>query len=324
MDVGAPEPPPGTCEVLTVGETLVAVRTGGPLRVGAPATLTVAGAESNVAIGLSRLGHSVRWLGLVGDDEAGELVRRTLLAEAVDVSAARVDPRGPTGLLLAEARIAGWTRVRYYRTGSAGSHLAAADVAAAMTPAPRVLHVTGITAALGPGPRSAVAEAVGAARRAGTTVCLDVNYRSRLWPPREAAAVLAALARRADIVVASDDELVLVAGPGPEEAQVGALLDAGATEVVVTRGAAGASVHTPDGKVSGPARPVPVVDVMGAGDAFVAGYLSAWLEDLDVTERLHRATAVAAFVVASPGDWEGLPSRAELPQLDGSRSTILR
>jgi 2-dehydro-3-deoxygluconokinase len=284
----------------------------------------VAGAESNVAIGLSRLGHAVRWLGVVGDDEAGELVRRTLLAEAVDISAARVDPRGPTGLLIAESRIAGWTRVRYYRSGSAGSYLAAADVAAALAPPPRVLHVTGITPALGPGPRSAVAEAVTAARRAGVTVCFDVNYRSRLWPPQEAARELTALMPGVDIVVASDDELELVTGPGPEEAQVEALLDAGAAEVVVKRGAAGATVYTPDGKVSSPARTVPVVDVMGAGDAFVAGYLSAWLEGLDVSQRLHRAITTAAFVVASPGDWEGLPTRAELPLLDGSRSTIQR
>jgi 2-dehydro-3-deoxygluconokinase len=299
-------------DVLTIGETLLAIRTAGPLAVGGAARVSVAGAESNVAIGLSRLGHAVRWLGLVGDDEAGELVLRTLRAEAVGVPAARVDPDRPTGLLIAETRIAGVTRIRYYRDGSAGSLLGSADALAALAPPPRLLHVTGITPALGGGPRAAIADAVSAARAAGVTVCLDVNYRSRLWSRERAAAALGPLASAVDIVVASDDELGLVAPEGPEEVRAQTLLGAGAAEVVVTRGAAGATVYTREGKVSAPARAVPVVDVVGAGDAFVAGYLSGWLDGADLAGRLDRATAVAAFAVASIGDWEGLPGRAEL------------
>lgn len=318
------EPPPRTYDVLTIGETLAAIRTNGPLTVGGSAQLSVAGAESNVAIGLSRLGHAVRWLGVVGDDEPGQLILRTLLAEAVDVSVARVDPRGPTGLLIAETRIAGLTRIRYYRGGSAGSQLRPADVVAALEPAPRLVHITGITPGLGPGPRAAIGEAVTAARAAGVTVCLDVNYRSRIWPREQAAAALRSLVSGVDIAVASDDELGLIAPDGAEEVQAQALLDAGAAEVVVKRAAAGAAVYTPDGKVSSPARAVRVVDVIGAGDAFVAGYLSGWLDGVDPADRLDRATATAAFVVASPGDWEGLPTRAELPLLDGPQSTILR
>jgi 2-dehydro-3-deoxygluconokinase len=311
-------------DVLTVGETLAVIRTSAPLTVGGAAQVSVAGAESNVAIGLSRLGHLVQWLGVVGDDEPGELVVRTLRAEAVDVSAVRVDPRGPTGLLIAETRIAGLTRIHYYRNGSAGSLLRPADVLGALAPPPRLLHVTGITPGLGAGPRAAISDAVTAARAAGVTVCLDVNYRSRIWSREQAAAVLAPLVLGVDIAVASDDELGLVAAAAPEEVQAQQLLDAGAAEVVVKRGAAGATVYTPEGKVSTPARAVPAVDVIGAGDAFVAGYLSGWLDGADVSERLHRATTTAAFVVASPGDWEGLPTRAELPLLDGPRSRIVR
>jgi len=309
-------------DFLTFGESLIAVRTTGPLATSTAANLSVAGAESNVAIGLSRLGHSVRWLGLIGDDEPGALILRTLRAEAVDVADARVDARGTTGLLITEPRTAELTRVMYYRSGSAASHLEPTDVVPALDVPPKVLHVTGITCALGSSPRAAVGAAVACAADRGVTVSLDVNYRSRLWSRREATATLTALVQHVDILVASDDELELVATGSAEEERVNALLDQGVSEVVITRGAAGATVYTAEGKISSPARPVRVVDVIGAGDAFVAGYLSARVDGLAVSERLARATATAAFVVACTGDWEGLPTRADLNLFDGSDSTI--
>src|SRR3954470_5363039 len=259
---------------------MAAIRTDGPIRLGGTARWSIAGAESNVAIGLARLGHAVRWIGRVGADEPGALVLRTLRAENVDVAYAATDPDAPTGLILFEPRLAGVVRVGYYRTGSAGSRLTEAEVLKALSPAPRILHVTGITPALGPEPRAALAAAVAAARDAGVTVCFDVNYRSRLWPAGEAARVLRPLATAADIVVASADELALVAPDGPA-----GLLAAGVAEVVVTRGADGAEAVTAAGTLAVPAREVTLVDPVGAGDSFVAGYLSALLDGLDVDGR---------------------------------------
>ncbi|SNS70581.1 2-dehydro-3-deoxygluconokinase [Asanoa hainanensis] len=309
-------------DVATFGETMAALRADGPIRLGGTMRLSVAGAESNVAIGLARLGHRVRWTGLVGRDEPGELVLRTLRAEGVDVTHARVDSRGPTGLLLFERRIGDVVRVTYHRAGSAASYLSSGDVLPALDPPPRLLHVTGITPALGPAPASAVA----AAARSGVRVCLDVNYRSRLWDRDQAAAALRPLVPSLSVVVASDDELDLIAPPTAttEADRVAALLDAGVTEVVVKRGAAGATGHTTRETVHTPARRVRVVDVVGAGDAFVAGYLSGLLDDLDLTGRLDRAVTTGAFAVASPGDWEGLPTRSELDLLDTGPESTLR
>src|SRR5947207_2454753 len=133
-----------TPDVLTFGETMVALRGSGPLKLGGSMQVSVAGAESNVAIGLARLGHQVRWAGAVGEDEAGELVLRTLRAEGVDVSAAGRDAEAPTGLILFEPRLPEVTRVHYYRSGSAGSRLKGCAVEAAFTAAPpRILHLTG-------------------------------------------------------------------------------------------------------------------------------------------------------------------------------------
>jgi 2-dehydro-3-deoxygluconokinase len=92
--------------------------------------------------------------------------------------------------------------------------------------------------------------------------------------------------------------------------------------VVVTRGAEGATAYTAEGATSVPARRVRAVDVIGAGDAFVSGYLSGVLDGLDTADRLQRGAAVSAFAVACDGDWEGLPTRAELDLLNAQEETI--
>lgn len=318
-----PTPP----EVVTFGETMAALRAHGALRLGGSLGLSVAGAESNVAIGLARLGHRVRWAGRVGADELGALVLRTLRAEGVDTGHATTDDTGrPTGLLLTEPRLGTLTRVSYYRAGSAGSAVSPADVLSAMTPGTRILHLTGITPALSPVAAEAVLAAATAARDAGATVCLDVNYRSRLWTTDRARTALWPLLAHTDLLMASEDELPLVLErPGADESEdVKSILAAGVTEVIVKRGAHGATAFTTDGATDRAARQVDAVDLVGAGDAFVAGYLSGVLDGADLPARLHRAVTTAAFAVATRGDWEGLPTRDELGLLDQPDGTTIR
>ncbi|MDX2602604.1 sugar kinase [Streptomyces caniscabiei] len=306
---------------------MAALRAHGALRMGGSLGLSVAGAESNVAIGLARLGHRVRWAGRVGADELGALVLRTLRAEGIDLSHAATDDTGrPTGVLLTEPRLGTLTRVSYYRTGSAGSAVTPAGVLPALAPGTRVLHLTGITPALGPSAAETVLAAATAARDAGITVCLDVNYRSRLWTADRASTTLRPLLAHTDLLVASEDELPLVLqDPAVDESEaVKSLLDAGVQEVIVKRGAHGATVVSADGTVDRAARQVDAVDLVGAGDAFVAGYLSGLLDGADVVARLHRAVTTAAFAVATRGDWEGLPTRDELGLFDEPDGTTVR
>ncbi|MEU7579002.1 sugar kinase [Streptomyces sp. NPDC041068] len=315
-------------DVLTLGESMVALRGSRPLKLGGSMDVSVAGAESNVAIGLSRLGHAVRWAGAVGDDEAGELVLRTLRAEGVDVTGATRDPAAPTGLILFEPRLPEVTRVHYYRAGSAGSRLTpeAVEAAFAAGPAPRVLHLTGITPALGPSAAEACRRALRLARDHGTQACLDVNFRSRLWSSREAAAELRSWIPYVDVLIASDDELplCLASSESTPSSPEKTLLELGVREVVVKLGASGATAHTADGELHAPAREVRAVDAVGAGDAFVAGYLSALLDAEPVPTRLDRAVTTGAFAVASRGDWEGAPTRAELGLLGAGPGTVIR
>jgi 2-dehydro-3-deoxygluconokinase len=295
-------------DVVLVGETMMSLRARGTWRLGADARTSVAGAEATVAIGLSRLGHAARWVGRVGADEPGELVLRTLRAEGVDVSAAVRDPDAPTGLILFEQRTPDVTRVLYHRAGSAGSRLDRRDVTAGSDCGARLLHLTGITPALSATALDAVHAALAHARERRWTVSFDVNFRAKLWSTDRAAAVLSPLARNADVVIGSPDELDLVGGPEP-------LMAAGVAELVTKHGADGASVRTRDGNWTAPAHRVTAVDTIGAGDAFTAGYLSGLLDDLAPEERLARGNAVGAFAVMATGDWEGLPTRDELDLL---------
>jgi len=300
-----------TADVLTFGETMAVLRaqSPGPLRLARSLDLTLAGAESTVAIGLSRLGHHARWVGRIGTDEFGALIADRLRAEQVD-TVAIPDSTAPTGLLIREQRTATLARVAYYRSGSAGSHLSPDDLQAPLQAGARLLLLSGITPALSATARAATTAAVDHATAHGWTVCLDINYRSKLWSPQDASDTLTPLASQATIVFGDQSELDLVGGTQT-------LLDKGVREVVTKRGAEGADVTTRAAHWASSAAPTTVADIIGAGDAFVAGYLSALLDDQEPPQRLSRATAVAAIAISSLGDWEGLPTRAELPHLSG-------
>lgn len=303
-------------ELVTLGETmaLLAAPQVGLLRHMHSLNLSIAGAESNLAIGVRRLGRTAAWLSRVGDDEFGRKVTATIRSEGVDVRAA-VDASAPTGLMVKERRSEAITRVQYYRAGSAASRLAPSDVDEDLVRGARVLHVTGITPALSATARAAVHAAVDTARAAGVLVSLDFNHRSALWDADAAGAELRTLTAGADIVFATVPEARLVADGADEAVLAAALAKLGPRQVLVKRGARGVYALL-DGAVHDvPAHRVTVVDPVGAGDAFAAAYLAELIGGRTAEECLAAATVAGAFAVTVPGDWEGLPSRAELDLL---------
>jgi 2-dehydro-3-deoxygluconokinase len=311
--------------LVTLGETMALLWPSdvGPLRHAPGLRLGVAGAESNVAIGAVRLGVPATWLGRVGDDEFGRLVTMTLRGQGVRTTAV-VDPDARTGLMVKERRTARATRVLYYRSGSAGSRLRPDDLDASAIEEAGVLHVTGITTALSDSARQAVLAAVEVARAAGVRVSVDLNYRSALWSAGEAGPVLRDLVRRADVVLATEDEARLVVEGADAGALVTALVALGPDQVLLKQGSQG-SLSAVDGAMHRlAARAVDVVDPVGAGDAFAAGYLSGLCQGLPAEERLALATKAGAFAVTVPGDWEGLPSLADLALLDVHEDVVVR
>ena len=311
-------------DVVTLGETMAAFRTNGLVRTAQQAAVSVAGSEGNVAVGLARLGHRVRWVGCVGDDGLGRLVRRTYAAENIDVSCVRVDPGAPTGILVSERRVAGVSRVDYHRRGSAGTRMTESDVVDALACRPEILHISGITPALGERCAAAVTAGVHEARRLGATVTFDVNYRARLWSQEAARQALGPLLGTVDVVIGDSAELAVLLPGADDDSRVRALFDLGVSEVVLKQGALGATAFLPDRSVHVAAFPVPEVDPIGAGDAFVAGYLSGRVERLPLEEQLVRANMLGAFAVSTPGDWEGLPTRDELGLLSAASGDVVR
>lgn len=304
--------------LVTLGETLglLVAEDIGPLSLARGMRLSMGGAESNVAIGVARLGVQATWIGRLGDDAIGDLIERQLLAEHVRCLVRR-DP-APTALMLRERRTGTAARVSYYRHGSAGSHLCPADLPDGVVEKAGVLHLSGITPALGPEPAATVRAAVRRAQAAAVPVSVDLNFRSRLWDAGTAAPVFRELAACADIVFAGDDEARIAldgdAAVG-SEALADGLAALGPSEVVIKLGRRGATARIDGELIQVPAVPVRAVDTVGAGDAFVAGYLASRLLGRGVRERLSTAAVTGAFAVTVPGDWEALPRPHELTLL---------
>ncbi|MEV6772946.1 sugar kinase [Nocardia sp. NPDC051030] len=308
--------------LVTLGEAVgvVAAVEPGPLAPGAAMRMDFAGAEATVAIGVSRLGHAATWIGSLGSDAIGTMVMDRMRAECVDVSRCRIERELPSGLMIRERRTADRIRVTYYRRSLAGAQLSPADIDPAVIASAQVLHLTGITPALSASAREAVHAALDAAVDAGVTVSFDINYRRTLWPPDEAAKVLGELVTRADIVFAGAEEAALLV-PAAEPARMATDLSAlGPSQVVIKLGADGAIALHDGHLITEPAVPVTSVDPVGAGDAFVAGYLAGVLDDggladASVSHCLQMAAVCGAFAVSVTGDWEGLPTRDELDLL---------
>ncbi|TQS44879.1 sugar kinase [Cryptosporangium phraense] len=259
----------------------------GPLAAGGPARLDVAGAESTVACYLALLGARTAWVGAVGADPLGDLVRDRIAGYGVDVSGVSVRADAPTGVFFKNPGAAG-TTVHYYRAGSAASRLGPREL-----PEARVVHLSGITPALSAS-CAALVDSVLAVP--GPVRSFDVNYRPGLWPVARAAPVLAALADRADVVFVGLDEAGTLWGCA-SPAEVRALLPSPAT-VVVKDAAVGAYA----GGVFVPAPAVDVVEPVGAGDAFAAGYLAGLLADAPEAERLALGHRVAGSALRIAGD----------------------
>jgi 2-dehydro-3-deoxygluconokinase len=297
-----------TGRVLTFGETMLLL-TGGDT--GAVPDLEhmlvdTGGAESNVAIGLVRAGVPTTWIGRVGTDPAGDRVTRDVRSAGVDVVAVP-DPDRSTGIMMKERLADGRTRVTYHRRGSAGSALRASDLPASAVERAALLHVTGITLALSEDARATVEAALDRADAAGVPVSFDVNHRPKLIDAETARARYRTVAARSSIVFAGDDEARLVLGlgddEGTDETLAHELAALGRGRAVVKLGSRGAVASVDGAFLRRPATPVRVVDPVGAGDAFVAGWLAATLGGATTAEALDRAADAGALACTVESDW---------------------
>ncbi|UOF92578.1 sugar kinase [Fodinisporobacter ferrooxydans] len=302
-------------DVVTIGETMLLFTPDsiGLMRHANTFSAKVAGAESNVAIGLSRLGHKAGWISRVGDDEFGEKIRSFIRGEGVDISLVKKDSTAPTGIFFKEFRNPSDVRVYYYRKHSAASLMCKEDINEEYISKAKYLHITGITPALSDSCHEMVLKAVHLAKKHGVTVVFDPNLRRKLWEEERARRVLLEFVRHADIVLPGISEAEFLFGSRDPVECSELFLKQGASLVVMKLGNKGAYYVSEkvNGRVDGFKVPQ-VVDPVGAGDGFAAGFLSGMLDGLHVSQAVERGCAVGAMVVMVPGDVEGLPDQAAL------------
>ncbi|MFD0962281.1 sugar kinase [Paenibacillus chungangensis] len=264
------------------------------------------GAESNVAIGLARLGASVGWFGALGNDPFGRLILKALRGEGIDVSRARLSDEAPTGMMFRE-HVAGRLAVHYYRKHSAASRMQPEDLDEDYIRGAKLLHVTGITTALSDNCRNTVRRAIAIAKEAGVKVSFDPNLRLKLWSIEEARETLLELAADADYFLPGWDELKLLYDTDDFDVIRDNLNRLKAVSVV--KGMGDATLVIENGQeTSVPFYPAEsVVDTVGAGDGFCAGFLAGLMKGMTAVEAVRLGSINGSLVVQMRGDWEALP-----------------
>lgn len=310
-------------EVVTLGETMVGFTPadGAPMATARAYQRFVGGAESNVAVGVVKLGHSAGWISRVGDDVFGRIILNELEELGVDTTHVVVSSTEPTGIYFKDRSHVSDRTVVYYRKGSAMSYMGPEELDPAYIAEARILHITGITLAISESSRRTAHRAIEIAKQNGVLVSFDPNYRPALWPEDQAKAAYRGVMPFADIVITTEEEAPLLRS-GLKDSSVETMLEvlaqAGPKAVYIKQGAAGAAynVNGVQGRVPG-VHVTQVVDAVGAGDAFAAGVLVGHLEGLRPELTVRLANAMGASAVTALGDTDGVPGRTGI-------STLLR
>ncbi|OLP66707.1 2-dehydro-3-deoxygluconokinase [Bacillus pumilus] len=275
----------------------------------------LAGAESNVAVGLSRLGFEVGWMSKVGADSLGTFILEELQKEGVDIEAViRSNDGAKTGILLKSKVTDGDPDVTYYRKGSAASTMNLSDFPMDYFKQAGHLHMTGIPPALSSEMRAFSFHALQMMKEWGKTISFDPNLRLQLWEEEEEMIhTVNQLAFQVDWFFPGLAEGQRLTGFQEPEQIADVYLQKGVKLVVIKLGAEGAYFKsaTSQGVAKG-FQVEQVVDTVGAGDGFAVGVISAMLDGLSDEESVTRGNAIGALAVMSPGDKDGLPTREEL------------
>lgn len=270
-------------------------------------TRSTAGAEGNVAVGVTRLGLSAHFFTLMGNDQLGSAVLADFAAEGVDVSGVkRVDSF--SSAMIRNPGTTAPVEASYLRKGAAASLMTPADLDQQVIAQSRWLHATGITCAISTNAAETVSAGLESARKHGIKKSFDLNIRRKLWSEQEARAVLEPIARDVDLLIGGEDEYCAIFGTsdGQEALRIAAsrnnsvaIMTKGPEQLTYAVGGALTTIHPPQ---------VKSVDPVGSGDAFTSGVISGLLAGLTVSDAIAQGTISGARVASQFGDWAGLPS----------------
>lgn len=314
-------------DVVTLGETMVMMNPveSGSLKYVNQFTKQLGGAESNFAIALTRLGIKVGWISRLGMDSFGDYLYTFIRGEGVDVSHVIRDKNLPTGLMVKERHELSESKVFYYRNNSAASNMKPNDLDEKYIKQAKFLHLTGITPALSDTCRKTVYKAIQIAKKHGLTVTFDPNLRLKLWGKEEMKRVILDICNKVDIVFPGLSEGRILLNKREPKNIVNEFLKLGPKIIILKIGEKGAIAatskfieHVPGFKLER------VVDPIGAGDGFAAGFVAGQLKGYDIIESVKLANAVGAFALTVRGDIEGYPNMDELQAFLGNKKYITR
>lgn len=313
-------------EIITLGETMVSLAplTNDSLQYAHTFEKRIAGAESNVAIALTRLGHSSGFISRLGDDPFGQFIKTVIRGEGVDVSQISFDSCHSTGIMFKQISGSIDTNVFYYRNNSAASRITPDVLCADYFQNCKIFHSTGITAAISECSKKTLFSAIAKAKANGALISFDPNIRLKLYSPNEYQSTFIEILSQTDIALLGIDEAQLLFGSRNEEEILKHLFRLGVQYVGLKLGSEGALVATETHSVFCPAYKTQSVDSVGAGDAFNSGFLCGLLEKCDLDTCGQYGTAMGAMAVSCRGDFENSPSHQSLLDFIKGKQRITR
>lgn len=268
--------------------------------------LSVAGAEANVAVAITRLGLTATLLSRLGNDKLGGNLLSCLVAEGVDTSLIK-QVKSYTGALVRNRGEINPLDVTYLRSSSAGSTISADDVAESDIKISRWVHLTGISVAISQSSSLAVAKTMDLARKNNIPISFDLNIRRKLWTESDAAQALALIVRDVDLVVGGVDEFAVVWGSQDPEINLSIASKFGVKTCIMTAGDKKMRILHQGLRFDIEPEIMVTIDPVGSGDAFVGGTIAGILGGLSIEDAVRQGSRCGALVASQLGDWTGLP-----------------
>ncbi|PIC74677.1 sugar kinase [Sporosarcina sp. P17b] len=312
--------------VLTIGDAMITMDpiTKGPMRFVTHFERKMGGAELNFAIGCSRLGLNSKWISRLGQDEFGKVIYNFARGEGIDVTDVDFVEGYTTSVNFKEVRESGEGKTFYYRQQSPVLTLRVEDINEKLLDSIDLLHITGVFLAIDPQNLTIAKRLITLANEKNIPVSFDPNIRLKLWTIEEARKAYFEIFQQIDILLTGLDEIQLILEDSSEATLVKLANEFNIKDLVIKDSSAGSRLYRNGEWFTSPAFQVPVIDTVGAGDGFDAGYVYSYLNNLEPNEALRFANGVGALVVSVLGDNEGLPYLNEVQLFTSGTKEIER
>lgn len=284
-------------------------------------TKYVGGSPANIAIGMSRLDMKSAFIGKVANDQMGRFITQYLKNNGIGTSGVVTDQTGAvTGLAFTEIKSPEDCSILMYRDNAADLKLEPGEVDEALIADSKALLVSGTALAKSPS-REAVLLALRYARKHGTKVIFDIDYRPYTWTnDQETAIYYHAAAEKSDIIIGTREEFDMLEqfdgnDVTSDEATAAQWFSHHAEIVVIKHGKDGSIAYSKDGSShTGSIFPAKVVKTFGAGDSYAAGFIYGLMKGWEISRSMEFGSACASIVISSHSCSDAMPTLEQVEQ----------